>query len=123
VLSLVLALTLSAEPLGIVHTEPLSGETFALVQEHKFPKPDARARVQMMLEYWKKAFDVAFVWVGERAWLEGKVWGVTFHAFIDVTDDKVSGEAIDPGGMRGSMAKSYIVKKLKKYLHPTYEEP
>jgi hypothetical protein len=118
----VLALVLSADPAPAVHVEPLQGETFALTQPHHFKKPDAKARVQYMLEYWRTAYNVAYVWVGERAWIEGQVLGVAFHAFIDVMDDKVAGEAIDPGGLRGAMAKNYIVKKLKKYLHPTYEE-
>jgi len=91
--------------------------------EHHFSKADARARTQMLFDYWRKAFGVVSTWSGDRAYIAGKVMGIEINAVLVVTDSSVGGDGDDPGLLMRSLARSYITKKLQKYMHPQYEEP
>lgn len=120
-LGLVLALSLSNAPVVEVSRE-LPKDTITLAVGHHFALGDAHARVQLLLEYWARAFGVRFEWVGERVWVAGSVWGVKIHAYLEVAGEQVRAVAADPGWLRNS-ARDYVTKKLKKYLHPQYAEP
>jgi hypothetical protein len=91
--------------------------------DHHFSVDDARARTQMMLDYWKKAYGVESRWEGNRAFVKGRVIGVHIDAYIDVTESSVGGEGVDPGPFVRSLARDYVQKKLLKYMHPQYQEP
>lgn len=119
-LSLALALTLASSPPEV--SRALGEETISIQVGHAFTLSDAHARVQMLLDYWGKAFGVRSEWVGERVWLQGQVWGIALHAYLDVAANTVRAVAADPGWLRDN-AKDYVKRKLQKYLHPLYAEP
>jgi hypothetical protein len=45
------------------------------------------------------------------------------YALLEVTDSCVQAQATDPGLVWRGTGVSYVERKLKKYLHPTYDEP
>jgi hypothetical protein len=90
---------------------------------HHYSLADARARTQMLLDYWKKAYGVESTWTGDRVHVIGHVVGLSIDAYIDVTTESVGGEGADPGLLMRSLARSYVQKKLEKYMHPQYLEP
>ncbi len=91
--------------------------------DHHFSVADARARTQMLLDYWAKAYGVKYNWHGDRVFVTGRVTGVQIDAFIDVKSDAVAGEGSDPGPFVRALAQDYVQKKLRKYMHPEYREP
>lgn len=90
---------------------------------HHWSRADAHARTQMLFDYWKKAYGVTSTWTGDRAHVVGKVMGISIDAVLEVADDHIGGEGKDPGFLTRGMARTYITKKLQKYMHPKYEEP
>ncbi len=90
---------------------------------HLFTRALARERVLLMLEYWARRFGIKHTWRGDQVFLSGKVWGVDVKAVFDVQDHQVLAQAHDPGSMLTSAATRYVNSKLKKYLHPQFEEP
>ena len=101
----------------------LQGPTMSLTVPHHFPRADAHARLQYLLDYWVKRFHVVTTWSGDRVYVAGLLMGIDFKATIEVTDTSVNCESNDPGfPMRGS-ARHYVENKLKKYMHPDYLEP
>jgi hypothetical protein len=90
---------------------------------HQFSKDDARARTQMLLDYWARAYHVKSSWSGDTAHVSGRVMGVKIEALLDVTESTVGGVAEDPGPLTRGLARRYITRKLQKYLHPQYLEP
>ncbi len=89
---------------------------------HTFSRSDAHARVQQMLDYWNSRWGVQAQWFGETALVSGQVMGLDFKARLDVSDSDVRGQTTDPGGLWRSTARNYIFKKLRKYLHPQYQD-
>jgi hypothetical protein len=90
--------------------------------EHHFTKADARARAQMLFEYWRRAYGVDTQWDGDRAHVVGRVLGIDINAVLEVTDQHIGGDGDDPGPIFRGLAKSYVTKKLQKYMHPQYLE-
>lgn len=106
-----------------VELPPLEGPTMTLLVGHHFSKTDAHARLQQLLDYWTHRFNLTQTWVGDRVFVAGKVMSIDFRAFLEVTDTAVSCESSDPGGFLRNPARDYVRGKLRKYLHPRYEEP
>jgi len=107
------------EPFAITGDDPLN-----LTVGHSFStRAEARLRVSQMLEYWGKRFGVKSEWHGDRAYCSGRMFGVDFRARFDVADSEVTAKATNPGMLLRGSAYGYVEKKLKKYLHPKYEEP
>ncbi len=90
---------------------------------HGFDRSVAKVRICQLLEYWTRRFGVKSHWEGDRVKLAGHLFGVDFRARFDVGDTAVDGETTDPGTVLRSSARTYIEKKLKKYLSPNYSEP
>jgi hypothetical protein len=90
---------------------------------HTFDRAVARERIGYLLEYWGKRFGVQSEWHGDRVFLTGRVLGVEIKAIFSVQEKAVFAMAYDPGTFLASAAQSYVNKKLRKYLHPTYEDP
>lgn len=99
-----------------------SGEPLKFEIGHHFARPDAKVRVQQLLEYWTQAFGVKNHWEGDHARVRGKVFGIDFNARLDVTDTTVGGEATDPGALFRAAASNYVKRKLRKYLSPQYAD-
>jgi hypothetical protein len=90
---------------------------------HLFDRAMARERVGYLLEYWARRFGVKSEWRGDRVFLTGRVWGIDIRAVFLVQDHLVLATAHDPGTWLASSARDYVHRKLRKYLHPTYDEP
>lgn len=108
----------SAEPFKLDATTAIK-----MTVGHGFERSVARARIGYLLEYWGHRFGIQSEWHGDRVFLTGSVWGVEIKAVFNVQEKAVFAMAYDPGTMLASAAQSYVNKKLRKYLHPTYEEP
>ncbi len=108
---------------AVPDAKTLGPQTITLRVGHKLTTDEAHVRVEQMLEYWKKRFSVTHTWSGEKVFVTGKIYSVDFKAILEVTNQQVACESSDPGGLWRSFARDYVGKKLKKYLHPTYEEP
>lgn len=101
---------------------PSHGDTLQLAQSHAFSRSEARVRVQQLLDYWSTRFGVQRTWQGDTARVRGSVMGVPFDGMVVVGDHEVSASTSDPGLLLRSTALEYVQRKLKKYLHPTYQE-
>lgn len=97
--------------------------SISLKVAHHFERAIARERVTQLLEYWGRRFGVKSSWLGDRVFMSGTVFGIDINAHFDVTDYAVVGLASDPGWFWRGRATSYVEKKLRKYLHPNYDEP
>lgn len=107
-------------------SEPFVIETSSalkLTVAHAFERPVARERITYLLNYWSDRFGVLNEWHGDRVFLSGKVWGVEIRAVFTVQEKAVMAMANDPRTMLASAAQGYVYKKLRKYLHPTYDDP
>lgn len=113
-----LCLSGSAQPA----MKKLGPETITLRVGHKFSTAEAHTRVQQLLDYWKTRFGLSQSWKGEQVFVSGSIVGVDFQAVLEVTDGQVRCESSDPGGMWRNFARDYVSKKLRKYLHPKYQE-
>jgi hypothetical protein len=118
--AVLVSLCLSGSPK--VDQAKLGPETITLRIGHKFTTAEAHMRVQQLLDYWKARFGVTQTWSGERVAVSGSIVGVDFHAILEVSDGQVQCESTDPGGMWRGFARDYVAKKLRKYLHPKYQE-
>lgn len=90
---------------------------------HQHSKADARARAQLLFDYWHQRYGVECSWHDDAAHVVGRVMGIDINAVLVVSDDRIGGEADDPGPFVRGLAKSYITRKLQKYMHPQYVEP
>ena len=100
-----------------------ASSSLKLTVAHEFQRPIARERITYLLNYWFERFGVQNEWHGDRVFLSGKVWGVEIRAVFTVQEKSVIAVANDPRTMLASAAQGYVYKKLRKYLHPTYEDP
>ncbi len=107
-----------ADPFEVVHENALS-----LKVDHVFSKDLARERVSQLLAYWDARFGLKSEWHGFRVFLTGKVLGIAVRALFEIEDADVVARAEDPGTLFSGAARRYVDSKLRKYLHPTYEEP
>jgi hypothetical protein len=90
---------------------------------HSFSKAEAKERLGYLLKYWDDRFSVKNAWTDDTVAVSGRVYGISIRATFSVTDTQVSAVAQDPGFFWRSRTKSYVEKKMKKYLHPQYLEP
>lgn len=102
---------------------PSDSDKLAIRVGHEFSIQTAHERLQMLLDYWSKAFGVKSLWDGQKAWISGRVMGVTVRAWLEIRDGGIGGEAVDPGPLFRGIARDYVTKKLRKYMHPQYQEP
>ena len=101
----------------------LGGPTMTLLVGHHFSKTDAHARLQQLLDYWTRRWQLSQTWSGDRVLVVGTVASIDFRAFLEVTDTAVTCESTDPGAILRNPARDYVRNKLRKYLHPQYQEP
>ncbi|MFZ5470996.1 MAG: polyhydroxyalkanoic acid system family protein [Myxococcota bacterium] len=113
--SVLLCLALSAAP--------VQGDSQLHIHtEHSFTVADAKERVRLLLDYWSQRFGVRAEWHGDEANVLGTVWGVAFRARLTVGALAVDAEVSDPGAILRGSAHDYIAGKLRKYLHPRFED-
>jgi hypothetical protein len=77
---------------------------------------DAKQRVEALLAYWKRKYNVASSWDGLSATMQGKAVGVSIDGALTVLADKISGEAKDPGMLLRGQAQKYLTRKFAQYL-------
>ncbi|MFT3709407.1 MAG: hypothetical protein QM817_17355 [Archangium sp.] len=110
---------------------PREGDPFTIGTEnrlslavpHAFEKSEVIERLGYLLAYWKKRFNIASEWHGDRVFLSGSVYGIKIQAMFAVDGSNVTAFATDPGWVWRGQVTNYVDRKLKKYLHPTYDEP
>jgi Putative polyhydroxyalkanoic acid system protein (PHA_gran_rgn) len=79
---------------------------------------DAKKRVEALLAYWKRKYNVNSTWDGLSATMQGKAVGVSIDGALTVLADKISGEAKDPGMLLRGQAQKYLTRKFAEYLNP-----
>lgn len=112
-------------------THPEEGDPFEIAGErrltlsvaHTFAKNEVVERIGYLLAYWKKRFNISSLWRGNRVFLSGSVYGVQVEALFEIDEHGVNAFAKDPGWPWRGQIVSYVDHKLRKYLHPTYDEP
>ena len=62
-------------------------------------------------------------WRGDRVFLSGSVYGIKIEALFAIDGAHVTAFATDPGWPWRGQVTNYVDRKLKKYMHPTYDEP
>ncbi|MDP1822099.1 MAG: hypothetical protein Q8L48_02620 [Archangium sp.] len=110
---------------------PLDGDPFSIDEHgrlsiavnHGFARPEAAARLGYLLSYWKKRFNIASEWRGDRVFLSGSVYGIKIQAMFAINDSSVVGFAHDPGWPWRGQVQHYVNRKLKKYLNVNYDDP
>jgi hypothetical protein len=110
---------------GTAHGDELAPEADGAVTvelQHSFSRAEARVRIQQLLDYWNERWGVHRDWDGDTARVQGMVMGIPFNARLVVRDHEVLAIASDPGFLMRHMALDYVSRKLRKYLHPSYDE-
>jgi len=123
---IVVWVALGASPAALAAGRQLElerGNDISLEVPHAFERPAARERVMQLLQFWRQAYGVVSEWRGDLVSIHGRVHGVAIHALFEVSDSAVFAVARDPGWFWRAHAHSYVERMLKKYLHPTYQEP
>lgn len=106
------------DPFAIDETGRLS-----IAVTHRYARAAAKERISYLLAYWKKRFNIASEWRGDRVFLSGHVYGIKIQAMFDVGDSAITGFAHDPGWPWRGQVTGYVDRKLKKYLNPNYDDP
>lgn len=83
------------------------------------PIDDAKRRVEALLSYWKRKYNVASEWSGLGATIKGKAVGVTLDGRLTVEPHRIAGEATDPGMLLRGQAQKYLTRKFAEYLDPS----
>src|SRR4051794_21768753 len=91
----------------------------ALEMPHKLGKDEAKKRIESLTSQWGSKHGVSSRWSGDTVTFSGKVMGVNLDGQLTVYDDKVSGDATDPGLLLRSQAKKYVERKFAQFLDPS----
>lgn len=110
---------------------PADGDPFSIEQSgrltiavnHAFARSEAATRLSYLLAYWKKRFQIANEWRGDRVFVSGSVYGIKIQAMFAINDSRIVGFAHDPGWPWRGQVQDYVDRKLKKYLSLTYDDP
>ncbi len=86
---------------------------------HGLSKDEAVTRAKRLLEYWGEKYGITSSWSGDTANMNGKIMGISLEAVMTIKDDKVSGEATDPGMLLRSKARKYLEEKFQWALDPS----
>ncbi len=103
-------------------TAHAGGRALELRQPHAFSRDEAKIRVDQLLDYWEGRFGVQRRWEGDSVRVRGKFWGMDFDGVLVVREGEVEAIAEDAGKPLPRTAVDYVGGKLRKYLHPTYDE-
>ncbi len=90
---------------------------------HAFARSEAAVRLSYLLAYWKKRFQIANEWRGDRVFVSGSVYGIKIQAMFAINDSRIVGFAHDPGWPWRGQVQTYVDRKLKKYLSVNYDDP
>ncbi|MFO0596127.1 MAG: polyhydroxyalkanoic acid system family protein [Myxococcaceae bacterium] len=85
---------------------------------NSLPVEDAKKRVEALLAYWKRKYNVASEWAGAAATMKGKAMGVSIDGKLAVEGHRIAGEAADPGMLLRGQAQKYLQRKFSEYLDP-----
>ena len=107
-------------------TAPASGDPFFIDQARTLrvvvSHPFARSEAAGRQAYWKSRFNISSQWRGGRVFVSGSVYGVEIEALFAIGDSSIVAIANDPGWPWTDKVGDYVDRKLKKYLHPTYDD-
>ncbi len=80
---------------------------------------EGKKRVEALLDYWKRKYNVTSAWNGVKATMSGKAMGVSIDGNLEVHGAKIAGEAADPGFLLRGQAQKYLQRKFAEYLDPS----
>ncbi len=111
--------------------EPAPAQPFEVTDDRRisvsvayhFAKAEALERLGYLLDYWKRAFDIRHEWHGNDVFISGSIFGLKVKARFSVVEGEIVAVAADPGWPWRGRAEGYVTGKLKKYMHPTYDDP
>jgi|688.fasta_scaffold1532949_2 hypothetical protein len=83
------------------------------------PADEARKRVEALLGYWKRKYNVVSEWNAGGATMKGKAMGVTIDGQLAIEEKRIAGEASDPGMLLRGQAQKYLTRKFAEYLDPS----
>lgn len=82
------------------------------------PDDEALQRLHALGEYWSTKYGVSVTWDGPRGEVRGKVRGVSFDGYIQVTSGRLHCD-IKAGFLAERLGgKKYVEGKLDDYLNP-----
>lgn len=87
---------------------------------NSLPVEEAKKRVEALLGYWKRKYNVASDWhpTAHNATMKGKAMGVSIDGKLAIEASKIAGEAADPGMLLRGQAQKYLTRKFAEYLDP-----
>ena len=83
---------------------------------HTLANDEAKRRVEVLLDYWKRKYGITSSWNGDAATLSGKAMGVSVDGSLQLLNGKVDGQAKDPGMLLRGQAQKYLTRKFAEYL-------
>lgn len=86
---------------------------------HSLSQDEARKRVEALLSHWSRQYGMRAEWSGDSARISGQAMGVSIEASLSVLENKVGGEASDPGFLLRGQAQKYLTRKFAEYLDPS----
>lgn len=85
---------------------------------HGLPVDEAKQRLEALLGYWTRKYNVKGSWAGEVATFSGKALGVTIAGQLTIHPAKLVVESADPGFLLRGQAEKYLRRKFGEYLDP-----
>ena len=85
---------------------------------HSLPIEEARKRVEALLGYWSRKYNVQTKWAGDLVTFAGKQMGINIDGRLTISAGKLVGDAADPGFLLRGQAEKYLQKKFANYLDP-----
>jgi hypothetical protein len=85
---------------------------------HSLSREEAKKRIEQLTQVWGSKYGMKTSWNGDGARMTGKVMGINIDATLTVADNKVGGEATDPGFLFREKAKKYLQEKFATFLDP-----
>lgn len=92
--------------------------TIKLDIPHSLPIEEAKKRVQSLLGYWDRKYNVKTTWTGDVVTFSGKTMGISIDGRLTIAAGKLSGDAGDPGFLLRAQAEKYLKRKFADYLDP-----
>ena len=85
---------------------------------HALAVDEARKRLEALLGYWSRKYNVKGTWAGDIASFNGKAMGVAIEGNLTVHLGKLTVESADPGFLLRGQAEKYLRRKFGDYLDP-----
>ena len=85
---------------------------------HSLSIVEAQQRLDALLSYWTRKYNLKGTWAGDIATFNGKAMGVSISGQLTIHRGKLIVESIDPGFLLRGQAEKYLRRKFGDYLDP-----